>query len=163
MVTEVVVVAAMEVEDATDGKNVCATTVRNSGTLRETAGYQEEVHIKIAETMQTQARKEILCLEQIVMQSPVLLEAVNLSSRHYKMGLKWCGVDRAQSGGNHLTSGHVTGSNTGDGGEGAGAGVDDGDDAREADVGSLAGMTDEDESVEVEGGSFARLRLAGLI
>ena len=73
----------------------------------------------------------------------------------------WCGS--CSKWGNHLTSGHVTGSNTGDGGEGAGAGVDDGDDAREADVGSLAGITDEDESVEVEGGSFARLRLAGLI
>ena len=97
--TEVMVVAVMEVEDTTDGKNVCAITVGNLGTLRETAGYQEEVHIKRAERMLTEARKEILCLEQIAMQSPVLLAEVNLVSSVCKMGTKWCGVDRVPSGG----------------------------------------------------------------
>ena len=76
----------------------------------------------------------------------------------------WCGS--CSQWGNHLTSGHVTGSNTGDNNEGAGAGVDDGTDAKGNDVGSPAKTTEEepeDDVVVAEGGSFARLRLAGLI
>ena len=95
---EAVVVATMEVEGTTDGENVCATTAGNLDILRETADYREEETTQGTEMMQTEARMETLCREQIVMQSLVLLEHTNLASSVYKMDTKWCGVDRVQNG-----------------------------------------------------------------
>ena len=80
MVVVVMVVAVMETEVKTDGKNVYVITAGKSDISRETAGCLEEEPIRGMGMMQVQDRMGTHCREHMVTQSLVLLEETNLDS-----------------------------------------------------------------------------------